>query len=226
MAASSDSTVNAIDKAVEQSAGRKVFIVGPGFIGWNVLDLLVAEGYSVTALVRRNEHAHAIEQSGAVPVLGSLDDSALIKECTLDHDIVFHTATADHLPSAQAVCEAISQRAKAGKHTIYIHTSGTSLLNDDANGNTSEFFPASRSDLLRNIPAQQPLLTTTPPSTSCARILTQYALQLLNPNTQPPHKSTTTPLPRRSTRSPLPPPTARSTCPSSRRKKQSVPPRK
>ena len=116
------------------STGKKVLIVGPGFIGWEVLDLLIAEGYSVTGYVRRKEHAKQIEESGASSVQGDLDDTALITKQTLDHDIVFHTATADHQASAEAIVEGVAQRAKSGKSTIYIHTSGTSVLDDNANG--------------------------------------------------------------------------------------------
>jgi nucleoside-diphosphate-sugar epimerase len=60
------------------SAGKRALIIGPGFIGWNVLDLLVAEGYSVTGFVRRKEHGDAIKASGAANVvLGDLNDKKL-----------------------------------------------------------------------------------------------------------------------------------------------------
>jgi nucleoside-diphosphate-sugar epimerase len=116
-------------------AGKKVLIVGPGFIGWNVLELLISEGYTVTGYVRRKEHAKQIEASGASSVLGDLDDTDLITNQTFDHDIVFHTATADHKPSAKAILEGVRQRAMiSGQSTIYIHTSGTSVLDDGAHG--------------------------------------------------------------------------------------------
>ncbi|KAI0470647.1 hypothetical protein GGR56DRAFT_659869 [Xylariaceae sp. FL0804] len=114
---------------VIKMSSKKVFIIGPGFIGWNVLDLLVAEGYAVTGFVRRKEHAEKIKTSGATDaVLGDLDDKALIAKHVASHDIVFHTATADHLPSVQAVLDGIQQRADKGLSTIYIHTSGTSVI--------------------------------------------------------------------------------------------------
>ncbi|KAI1404246.1 NAD(P)-binding protein [Hypoxylon fuscum] len=117
------------------SSGKNVFIVGPGFVGWNVLDLLAKEKYTVTGYVRRQEHANQIKASGAADaVLGDLDDKALITKHALSHDIVIHTATADHLPSAEAILEAIQQRAEKGLSTIYIHTSGTSVLDDGVSG--------------------------------------------------------------------------------------------
>ncbi|KZV95876.1 NAD(P)-binding protein [Exidia glandulosa HHB12029] len=114
--------------------GKSVFIVGPGFIGWNILDLLVAEGYQVSGLVRRKEHGAGIEKSGAQAIFGSLDDRELITQHTASSDIVFHTATADHLPSAEAILDGVCVRAAAGMSTIYIHTSGTGVLDDGALG--------------------------------------------------------------------------------------------
>ncbi|KAI1655468.1 NAD(P)-binding protein [Daldinia decipiens] len=115
--------------------GKKVLIVGPGFIGWAVLDLLAKENYEITGYVRRKEHADQIKASGATDtVLGDLNDKALITKHALSHDIVIHTATADHLPSVEAILEAVQQRAEKGLSTIYIHTSGTSLIDDGAAG--------------------------------------------------------------------------------------------
>ena len=129
------------------STGKTVFIVGPGFIvstktqritlrltaqGWNVLDILISEGYSVTGLVRRKEHGAQIEASGAKAVIGDLNDKDKISNEAAKHDIIFHTATADHLPSAEAVLDGIKQRAAKGLSSIYIHTSGTSVLDDGA----------------------------------------------------------------------------------------------
>lgn len=115
-------------------AKEPVFIIGPGFIGWNVLELLVSEGHPVTGLVRRESHAAQIRASGATAVLGDLNDRSLITKHVAEHAITIHTATADHLPSVEAVIEGLRQRAKASKHSIYIHTSGTNITNDDANG--------------------------------------------------------------------------------------------
>ncbi len=114
--------------------GKKVLIIGPGFIGWSVLDLLVAEGYSVTGFVRRKEHADGIRASGGEVITGDLDDTNLIVEESSRFDIVIHTATADHLPSVEAVLEGIKRRAAGNQETIFIHTSGTSVLDDKSGG--------------------------------------------------------------------------------------------
>lgn len=115
-------------------SGKKVFIVGPGFIGWVVLDLLVKEGYDVTAMCRRKEHGAGIEQTGGKVIYGDLADHDLIAKHTAESDITIHTATADDLPSVKAVLDGVKQRSAAGKEVIYIHTSGTSVLNDGSEG--------------------------------------------------------------------------------------------
>ena len=69
------------------STAKDVFLIGPGFIGWNVLELLINEGYKVTALVRRHSHADQIKASGGITVLGDLDDHDLIKKHTIAHGV-------------------------------------------------------------------------------------------------------------------------------------------
>jgi nucleoside-diphosphate-sugar epimerase len=118
----------------KMSTGKNVFIIGPGLIGWTVLDLLVAENYKVTGLVRRQEHADGLKESGAEAVIGDLHDEDLIVKNILKNDIVFHTATADDLPSVQAVLRGVREKVSRGDPITYIHTSGTSLLDDKALG--------------------------------------------------------------------------------------------
>ena len=66
--------------------------------------------------------------------MGDLKDKDTITIQTLQHDIILHTATADHLPSVKAILKGIKQRAHDGELTIFIHTSGTSVQDDDAKG--------------------------------------------------------------------------------------------
>ena len=49
-------------------------------------------------------------------------------------EVTIHTATADHLPSVRAVLDGVKERAESGKSTIFIHTSGTSVLDDGSLG--------------------------------------------------------------------------------------------
>ncbi|GAB1725327.1 hypothetical protein NU195Hw_g4075t1 [Hortaea werneckii] len=119
---------------LDRYCSKSVFIVGPGFNGWNVLQLLISEGYSVTGFVRRKERAEQIQASGASVIMGDLGEKASITQQTLKHDVVIHTATANHLPSAETILGGIKQRARNDQMTTYILTSETSVLDDGAAG--------------------------------------------------------------------------------------------
>lgn len=114
------------------STGKKVFLIGPGYIGLAVLNNLLRDGYDVTALVRRQEAADELAQRGVTTVMGKLDDHDFIAKQTEASDIVLHTATADDMPSVKAVLHGIRQRAARNLKTTYIHTSGTSFLSDNS----------------------------------------------------------------------------------------------
>lgn len=116
------------------SSGRSVFLLGPGYIGIEILGLLVAQEYTVKTLVRRQEAATELEKKGATTIFGSLDDHEIIASATAEADIVIHTATADDLKSVEAILDGISRRAQQGKSSIYIHTSGCSEITDNSNG--------------------------------------------------------------------------------------------
>ena len=118
-------------------AEKKVFLIGPGLVGADLLELLLDDGYHVTTLVRRESHAAQIREhyAGTEVIMGTLDDKALIEKHTAESPIVIHAATADHLPSVEAVLSGIKQRAANDKSTVFIHTSGTSELVDNSKGN-------------------------------------------------------------------------------------------
>jgi nucleoside-diphosphate-sugar epimerase len=111
-----------------------VFLIGPGFIGGELLDHLLEEGYAVTALVRRRCAVAELTKLGVKAVIGTLDEGRLIRGQVAASDIVFHAATSDHLLSVQSVLDGIRTRAEQGLMTYYIHTSGASLLADKAAG--------------------------------------------------------------------------------------------
>lgn len=129
---------------------KSIFLIGPGFLGWTLLETLSSTGFDdITTLVRREEHGEAIRKitSDKIKIVfGGLNDTNLITQVVAEHDIIFHTATADHLPSANAVLKGIGKRSEEGLKTIYsmmtsvplqsihlqlaVHTSGASLLDD------------------------------------------------------------------------------------------------
>ncbi|KAF9283244.1 hypothetical protein BGZ88_010579 [Linnemannia elongata] len=125
-------------------AALRVFVLGAtGYIGSTFLDLLLkkedtARSYTFRALVRSQDKAdQLIRPQGIEPVLGSLDDVAIIEDEAANADIVINLADADHLTSVQAIIRGLSQRPRweeGRRRPILIHTSGTGVLLDGANG--------------------------------------------------------------------------------------------
>ncbi|KAL3459472.1 hypothetical protein BJX64DRAFT_301224 [Aspergillus heterothallicus] len=94
----------------------------------------------VPGLIGGESARKAFHDLGVQTVLGPLSDSKIISAQTTASDIVIHTATADDLPSVEAVLAGIRQRSQAGHKTIYIHTSGASLIGDNAEGSFKNDF--------------------------------------------------------------------------------------
>lgn len=53
--------------------------------------------------------------SGVQAQIGDLNDKDIISKLAKESDIVFHTATADHLPSAEAILDGVQKRAAEGE---------------------------------------------------------------------------------------------------------------
>ena len=113
---------------------KKLFLIGPGYIGRTIIDELLKDEYDITALIRRQEAADELSKIKVHSVFGTLEDGDIICKQTAASDIVIHSATADDMSSVKAAIKGIRQRADEGKKTIYIHTSGTSFLSDESNG--------------------------------------------------------------------------------------------
>ncbi|WP_010512286.1 MULTISPECIES: NAD-dependent epimerase/dehydratase family protein [Komagataeibacter] len=108
----------------------KIFLTGAtGYIGGSVARYLTDFGHEVRGLVRQPEKAQALKEIGISPVLGSLDDATLLAEEARAADAVIHAANSDHLASVQTFLEALKGSGKA-----FIHTSGSSVVGDDARG--------------------------------------------------------------------------------------------
>jgi uncharacterized protein YbjT (DUF2867 family) len=78
----------------------QIFVTGAtGFIGGSLARRLVENGHRVHGLVRSRDKAHLLEQSGIQPVVGTLDDDAVLTEAARQADAVIDAASADHLGS-------------------------------------------------------------------------------------------------------------------------------
>jgi len=109
---------------------RTIFLTGAsGFIGGTVADRLLADGYRVRGLARSKATAEALAGRGIEPVLGGLDDSEILFDAARMSDGVIDTASSDHAASTQAFISALEGTSKP-----LLHTSGSSVVGDDARG--------------------------------------------------------------------------------------------
>lgn len=107
-----------------------LFITGAGgYIGGSVAAALLASGHQVRGLTRNPRSAERLAATGIEPVLGELDDAALLAREARQSDGVINTANADHAVAVQAL---IAGLAESGKPLL--HTSGSSVVGDNARG--------------------------------------------------------------------------------------------
>lgn len=108
----------------------KVFVTGAGgYIGGSVAAALLKRGHQVRGLTRSAAGAEQLKSYGIEPVMGELDDSRLLMQEASMADMVINTANADHRGAVEALISGLSQSGKR-----LIHTSGTSIVGDDARG--------------------------------------------------------------------------------------------
>ena len=107
-----------------------LFITGAGgYIGGSVAAALVAGGHSVRGLTRNARSAEHLSALGIAPVIGTLDDAELLAREARQSDGVINTASADHAGAVQALIAGL-----AGSGKPLLHTSGSSVIGDDARG--------------------------------------------------------------------------------------------
>ena len=112
----------------------KIFLTGAnGFIGGAVAAALIADGHSVRGLVRDAAKATVVSAYGIEPVVGSLDDSALLQAEAAAADAVVNTANSDHRAAIEAMITGLQGSGKP-----FLHTSGSSIVGDEAMGEASE----------------------------------------------------------------------------------------
>ncbi len=77
----------------------RIFLTGAtGVVGRRAVPLLVARGYSVTAVGRNPAKLASLANAGANPVTLDLFDTNAVRRAVVDHDIVINLAT--HMPSS------------------------------------------------------------------------------------------------------------------------------
>ena len=111
-----------------------VFVTGAaGFIGGSIATGLVRAGHQVTGLVRSAEQANELSALGISPVIGTLDDSALLAAQARAADAVINAASSDHRGAVEALLDALR-----GSNKVFLHTSGSSIVGDASGGKASD----------------------------------------------------------------------------------------
>lgn len=112
----------------------KIFVTGAsGYIGGSVAALLARKGHDVRGLVRSQAKAEGVRAHGIEPVIGTLDDDALLTAEARAADAVINAADSDHAGAVKALLAGL-----AGSGKPFIHTSGSSLVGDEAMGEPSD----------------------------------------------------------------------------------------
>jgi nucleoside-diphosphate-sugar epimerase len=129
-----------------------IFITGAGgYIGGSIAAVLVASGHRVVGLTRSQTSAQKLAVRGIDPIVGTLDDAELLARQARASDGVINTASADHAGAVQALINGLEGSGKP-----LLHTSGSSVIGDDARGSrSSELVFDAELPLVVN-PAKQP----------------------------------------------------------------------
>ncbi|KAF9453418.1 NAD(P)-binding protein [Macrolepiota fuliginosa MF-IS2] len=122
------------------STKTKIFITGvTGYVGGFVLERLQnhpdASNFEITAMVRSAQKAEEFKKSGVNAVVGSFSDAKLLEDLTAAADIVIDVVDADVLEAAKIMLRSSKRRfQETGRPQVFIHTSGTGILADNAAG--------------------------------------------------------------------------------------------
>lgn len=130
----------------------KVFVTGAtGYIGGSVAERLVGSGHEVLGLVRSEEKALLLERRGIQPVLGTLDDAEILSNAAHAAEVVIHAASADNPYGVETLVAALERSGK-----LLIHTSGSSIVADDADGEYASSVVFTEDTYFEPVPFRRP----------------------------------------------------------------------
>ena len=111
----------------------RIFVTGAsGYIGGSVAAALRGAGHRIVGLYRSPQKAQQAQALGIEAATGTLDDGALLARLAREADAVIHAADADHRAAVESILDAL-----AGSGKPFIHTSGSSIVGDQAWGEPS-----------------------------------------------------------------------------------------
>ncbi|MCE9668101.1 NAD-dependent epimerase/dehydratase family protein [Myxococcus stipitatus] len=109
-----------------------LFITGAtGFIGGSLAEFLKSRGHVIRGLVRDEAKARRLRERGVEPVLGDLDATDVLLAEARRADGVINAASSDHERAIQALIDGVRGSGKP-----LLHTSGSSVIGDDARGDS------------------------------------------------------------------------------------------
>lgn len=110
-----------------------IFMTGAtGYIGGTVARRLLDDGHRLRGLVRDAGKGRALASFGVEPVIGGLDDAAILAAEAKRADAVINAASSDHRGAVEALLDGL-----AGSDKPFLHTSGSSIVADDAHGDVA-----------------------------------------------------------------------------------------
>jgi nucleoside-diphosphate-sugar epimerase len=111
----------------------KIFVVGAtGYIGGSVAEHLRKAGHEIVGLARTEEKAAGLRARGIEPLIGTFDDKSILAQGAETTDATINVADSDRLDVAETLIETL-----AGTGKVLLHTSGSSIVVDDAQGDAS-----------------------------------------------------------------------------------------
>jgi nucleoside-diphosphate-sugar epimerase len=110
-----------------------IFLTGAsGYIGGTVARCLIDDGHSIRGLVRDAGKSRRLASLGVEPIVGGLDDAAVLVAEARRADGVINAASSDHRGAVEALVEGL-----AGSNKPFLHTSGSSIVADEARGDSA-----------------------------------------------------------------------------------------
>ncbi|KAG7089749.1 hypothetical protein E1B28_011403 [Marasmius oreades] len=118
----------------------KVLVTGiTGYIGGAVVSKFLARpdasSFDIRAIVRSADKGEKLKAFGVTPIIGSHNDEQVMVKAASEVDVVIAMADCDDLVAAKATLKGLKKRfEETGKPPIFINTSGTGVLADNAAG--------------------------------------------------------------------------------------------